>query len=411
MKIKYYFFLAFKSLKGKKINILNILLLTISMTIIVAVLTFSKTIDLAIERDINGNIRQKTIIVYNLEDGSSFSKLDNVSYVSNLEFYYLPLETPNSEEINIIGVPDDYIEVVSGITLNETEESNALICPQKFYLGSNNDAYNEEYFNKLKDGDKFLNTKMTLMYIDKRDEYNPITIYNEEYKIIGTYINEKYTYGKFNNCFTTIENIKKIYSTLVEYQKDICINSNKYINCDDVGEVNSTIVVVKDVEKIDDTLKKIESMGYVANKMVETNTTGINFIKAVTTLIAIVTTFITFIILLISNNKFIIYNMKNNIIYKALGYDNKTLIKVNYLEFALLTLISFVLSIIMVFILSYIYSRIYIVDTTYLTPISFSISSFLFSLIIAIIVSTLAIYISLKKNNNSIVEELSDGEI
>ena len=399
MKFKDYFFIARKNFFHKKINIVTIFLLVVSMTLIIFVASFSKTFNTFVENQINGNINHHVLLVSNHADKLELSDIDNVAYTTKFNSYIAYVESENGEEITLIGVPDNYLEVLNGKNFNDVSNDNVMICPAQFYLGSSPEQYDEEFIKNLKDGEDYIDKTFILI----------ATNYSEEYKIIGTYDVNKYMDGEYNVCFTKQENITVISNREIEYLKQECDNSE-----DDCGEVvasDTTIIVVKDVKKIDNTIEQLEKKGYVVRALMEFDSTGLNFFSLILILISIVVLTVTFIIILLYNNKFIQYNKKNNLIYKAMGYSNNILININYLEYIILSFVSLLITIIICIILYNILYYIFIVDIKTGCPIYISYFSIIFSFAISLIISFLSVHLSISNNKKAIIEELSDEEI
>ena len=114
--------------------------------------------------------------------------------------------------------------------------------------------------------------------------------------------------------------------------------------------------------------------------------------------------------LLISNNKFIQYNKKNNLIYKQLGYDKNILIKINYLESIIITFVSFIISIIICLVLYITVSNNYGAQIKLQMPLFISYLAIIISFLLTLGISLLSWYLAIK-NNNSIIGEFRDAEI
>ena len=398
MKFKYCFFLSIKSFFHKKINILNVFLLIMAMTMAVLVSSFSKTFSSLIDNQVNGNINHRALLV-NSPENNKFDKIKNVAYTAEYNSYGHYVNSDKGEVLNLKGIPESYLKIIEGVNLSDSEEKRALICPSQFYLGKTPEEYNQAFLDNLKNGKSFLNQQISL----------ESSGYKEIYKIVGIYDVNKYMYGEFNVCFTTQSNIKEIFDKEMEEEKKEC--DSETTDCESIGESTGSVVIVDDINKIDDTQKEIESKGYVVGRISNINLDGINAIQSIFIIISVIIMIITFMILLVSNNKFIQYNKKNNLIYKALGYSNNLLIKINYLESAILSIISFVISIIIVAIVYMILSDVFVVEIKTGCPIYISYIAIIMSFILTMIISSLSSYVSLKNNDNSIIGEFADEEL
>lgn len=400
MNLRNYLFLSSKSFFKKKINLLNISLLVLIMVMIIFVSSFSKTFSNLINNQIQGNIHHHVLLLENIRSNSSnvdISNIENIEYTAPQTTYSHYVVTNNNEGINLIGVPDYYLKKISNDKV-DVKVNDILICPSQFYLGENPEYYNKEFLRNLHDGHRLLNKTLDI----------ESTNYKKKYTIKGIYDVNKYMYGEYNTCFTKQENIEEIYKKEIEAYMAEC--DSETMSCD-YSQLPQTIVMVKNVDKINETQKALQNSGYTVSKISEIDTSGINFITNILLTIVCIIVFISFIILLTSNSKFINYNKKNNLIYKALGYDNSILIKINYLESIILSIISFIVAITISIFIYHLLSKILIVDIKTGCPIQVSYISIIYGLIIVLITPLLSVYISLKNNNNSIIKDFSDDEI
>lgn len=397
MKFKYYYLLARKSFFHKKTNIINVVLLVISMLMIVLISSFSKSFNNLITNQVNNNINYHVLLIHGLKDTQLLSDVDNISYITDYTSFSYYTKTDKDEEIHLIGTTKLYIKTMLGEQLDLN--NNSIICPTKFYFGNNPEEYDKDYLNNIVDGTKLLNKTITLNSNNYKKDFNIIGVYNQDY----------YTYGEYNICFTELTNIQEFYDKDLEKIRNEC--DPKYQDCDNIGKNNTKVVVVKDVSKIDKTLDIIQSKGYSTNKLVNIDTTGINFITTIFIILSSFILVINFIILVVINNKFLQYDKKNNLIYKSLGYSNSTLIKVNYLEKIILTITGFSISLLLEII---IYKMLNIVFSSNIETgftIHISYLSIIYSFCIVLLLSMLSVYISISKNKHSIIKELSDEEI
>lgn len=400
MKFKYYLFLAQKSFFNKKINIINTLLLIISTIMIVFVLSFYKTFDSIIDNSLNNDINHRILLVHNIDDNLDLSQIGNVVFQTSFDHFSKYVDTNNDDSLVLIGVPDNYLEVNFGQNLFEVKEKHVMICPTQFYLGKDPEKFNQDFLDNLHNGTDYLNKSLVL----QSDNYK------ENYKIIGLYDVNKYTYGEYHNCFTRQSNIIDIANAELEYMKQECNDEEQ--NCDNITSSGSTtLLVLNDVNKIDETKRSLQQKGYVVTQKATIVSSEINFFIIIVTVMIIGVIIITFVIMFIYNKKSMQYNKKNNLIYKALGYNNNILIKINYLEAIILSIVSLIISLIVCCIIYVTISHIFVVDIETVSPIYVSYFSFILSFVISLIISFLSIYFAINKNTNSIIEGITDEEI
>ena len=389
MRGKSYLFLAFKSFFHKKINIINAFLLIICTLLIIFSCSFFKTFYTFLSNSSNGNLSYRTLRVssdYSVIDKKWLEEIDGVSYVISEDEYRLTVKTNNDEYINLYGVPNDFIKVNKGELLTDDE---VIICPETFYLGLEPENYNKEFVSKLHDGSNYLGEIFTFI----------INEHELDYTVVGIFDNDKYTYGEYNTCFTSITNMHKLIETELE-------------NCEDcyISEDSNVYVIVDHVNDKDEIAKKIGSK-YSVDEIIQINTPTITFILSTFLAVTAIILIFVFIILFILTKKFMTYNKESNLIYKAMGYSNKVLVRVNYLENLILVVFSFIISMIIVIIIYFIILNKYNADIKTGINIYISYLSILGSFTACLLISLLSTRFALKDKKKSIIEELDDCEI
>ena len=397
MSLKYYFLLSFKNFFRRKINYLNILLLSVSILLIVFSLSFSKTFTEYIDNQINGNIDHHIVVASDVDGITNLdlNSLEGIEFVSNYDSYRVFVDTSNDEELRLVGFPKSYLKKITNKEINDTK---VLVCPSRFYLGKNISNNPKELLDNIQDGKDFINKKINILSDD----------YNEEYTIIDTYDVNKYTYGEYNICFTLEDNIKEIHQKEMDAIKKECEEANEVCYFD---TYETKVLFVKDVKKVDSVINILRNANYRTDSIIHISYAEIDFLSMIIIGIGLILLVVSFAIILVSNNKYIQYSKKNNLIYKALGYDNKTLIKINYCESLILTIISMIVSLIFVFIAYKYLSIKYAAEIKLGANLFISYNGLIISFVLLLIVPLLSSFLSLMNNNNTIIEELNDGEI
>ena len=398
MKTKYYFKISFNNFIHKKINIINVILLVLSMTLFISVMSFSKTFTNILYKESEGNIKHRLLLVNKLEeafDRNDFKDIPHLEFISSSSEYnhYVSVD---GNSISLIGVPNKYISTIYGT--NDFNDSHSLICPSRFYFGEDPEEYNHEFMKNIKEGKDYLNRTLSINSIN----------YQEEYQVVGIYDVSNYSFGEYNVCFTSQSNIKEIHTKEEEYYKQECEKDS--FSCVDSTDNNGGVVLVDQLDNIESVTEAIESKGYYTSVVMEYNTEGIKTLNEILLTISIIVMIITFIVLAVSSNKFIQYNKKNNLIYKALGYSNKVLIKINYLDNIIRSIISFLITILLIILLYVLIMNIFSAHIKLGYSIDISYSSIFVGFLAMLGISLLSCYISLRNNGNCIIEELVDEE-
>ncbi len=396
MKLKCYFFLASKNFLHKKINILYSILLIIIILLITIVCSFSSSFLQFLNKSSNGNIAYRSLVVNNFEVNiEEIKKIDGISYIAKNNQYNSDLETEENEIIYLYGIPKNFLHIIKGNNLDKYKSNdNVLICPSKFYFGENPEEYNNEFLKHLYNGKDYLNKKIAFK-VGKNIE---------EFEIVGLFNENEYTYGEYNICFTSFDKITDINKKQEEKILEECSTC-------DTSERTHVYIVVDNSKIKERVIQELKSKGYNVQDMVSIDNNTISFITTIFLGIVAVIIVIVFLIIMLLNNKFMEYNKKNNLIYKAMGYDLEKLFKINYIESTILAITSFVISLLLIGAIYLILNNLLKAEIQTGMAINIPLYSLIVGFVICLFISLLATYFSIKNKNNSIMEELGDNEI
>lgn len=215
---------------------------------------------------------------------------------------------------------------------NDLKDEFDIICPE---MASDNYFENLNY-DELINLDAKIGDIITLNFYNK-DEY----IFSQDFKLVGTY-NADFYYS-YDTCYilnTTYENILSK------------INTTNYEN--DENSVKALFTLYIDSEKnVADIINYLENEDIIVS-VPELEDSFVHYILLLSLVIMIILTIIS-IILLINYFKNYYYEEYYNIsLYKALGFKDRDIINIIFIENILLILISLIISIILFIILKYI---------------------------------------------------------
>lgn len=292
------------------------------------------------------DINVRSIVVYEENTPQNVEKIENIEHVtfvgSNRLYHsvYTPIrefdKSSRTAEIEIMPiVQSDQLKVVSG---KKQISNGEALCPMKFYpYYSVRDGHIiDKYVIK---GKKAIGKTFTSETV-KDNLLHPDEIYYKEFEIVGVY-DQRYNMASLDRCYVTIDDFLDIFPLNYVSMEGIDENGNKYR---DVLEYNDLYLIVDDYK----------NMGYVMNKL---NNLGFAYEPASrydeedSSLYVIVPLFISIVIMIFVIN--IIHNfnckkIKQKMTYygllKAIGYDNKTILKNQLLENMICYMISFIIS-------------------------------------------------------------------
>ncbi len=379
------------SAKSKFKNKIFILVFVVTFLIILIPFTFYKSIKDIAEDQKTYYYEGKMIRIYPGMTDEQFSKIANLAeekdYVVRVDRYYS--RAIESELRKGFDKNEGYLELAPLIPYNspdeklinygrQVENDDEIICPSTMFFGSFDDV-------DLKRGlrtKEYVGDEIEIdLYIHEKDtnEKN-IRYLNKKYKLVGTYDAAKpYSY---NTCYISE---KEYYERLSE--------TELYRNYNPLGAIY--IKNPEDRKKVGEILnrEKIEYQEENLDYSFLTTTLVIAFIASLFLIL------FSTIILLVYIRKYIKENYKSLTLYKALGFNKKTIIKILFIETVALWIKAMIISIIITFIGGKILELLLCGITSYETlKIKLNLISIMIYFIIIIFIS----YIIIKSESNII---------
>ena len=301
----------------------------------------------------------------------------------------------------LYGTATTYPNIVLGRGFKEGD-SKVAICPQNFYPDES------VYQLKLKEEnfiseDSLLNKKFTIKYYEMNfdsDNNNLVTgrEYNEDYEIIGLYDN-KQIMNLNNQCYIMSDDIISIIDK-VNPNNDMEFNNTNFY------------VLIDSVDNIDYVMNKIKNKNFI--NVYQKNSIDENLVDMVdiSYIVLITIVILTIIILDLAYVKKIIINDSHIIgLLRAIGYDKKTLKKMYFIEFLIINIIAYLISIFLLVILFSILKTSLLSNMAYI-GINLTISPLIFILnfIIIVCLSSFVTTININKVCNCRIIELVGSE-
>lgn len=329
-------------MKNKFKNRVFILVFVVTFLIILIPFTFYKSVKDIAEDQKTYYYEGKMIRIYPGLTDEQFSKIANLAkekdYVVRVDRYYS--RAMEAELRSGLGKNEGYLELAPLIPYNspdeelinyghQVENDDEIICPSTMFFGPFDDV-------DLKKGLKtkeYVGEKMEIdLYIHEEDtdEYN-MRYLNKKYKLVGTYDAAKpYSY---NTCYISE---KEYFDRLSE--------TELYRNYDPLGAIY--IKNPEDRKKVGEILNR-EKIEYQEENLDYSFLTTTLLISLIASLILVL---ISTVILLVYIRKFIKENYKSLTLYKALGFNKKTIIKILFMETVMLWIKAMLISIVITFI-------------------------------------------------------------
>lgn len=395
-----------KNILREKRNTKTIIILFFLAITIIFIFSYKKTIETYFTNGIEKNSSYRTILVIRNEDISEENAINEIKKISHVEAafsdtaYYTILATKNkyfSGDFSLTGSTNKtHPPVTNGKNI---QNKNEIVCPEIFYpsenISANKNLTKQDFINMK----KLINKEIAVEYMKIIDENTDETeIKTVELKIVGTYKNSK-AYLDESSCYGNYNLLNEIYN-------------DAYENVDLSNQIDSIVVQVDSAKNVDLVIDKLNSLKrYNSIRALEFDDSLIetlNIIVYVVTGLCLIFSFITIIYITEKNLNLHLININ---ILRTIGYRNKDIEKINYLNTNFLMIIIFLILAISVTIFQIIY-----ITIIYFKPLVFSklpicidYTSILLSIIVIALTYNLSTYIYNKKVfNMNIIKSIKE---
>ena len=253
--------------------------------------------------------------------------LDNehVLEIYNMNYYSYAIKSPTFEKDNYNGIIEliygskmTLPKVLLGKTISE-EDTGVAICPLNFYPSIN---YETKNYDKFIDGRKLLNSTFE---VESKISSSENKKYSKKFKIVGLYdanASNNYAY----DCYVSANDKKEMYDTLIG-------NTNQ-------NSFNSYLAIVDAQKNVNEVFNKLIQMGFDASVQSTIDTKYVNQVN----MISFASLFIIYLSLLVISFLYIKKRILNNLneygLMKALGYNDKEICSLNFMQLSIILLIS-----------------------------------------------------------------------
>lgn len=392
--------LSLKNVIRNKKNIFNVLLLSMFIILIIFVFSLDKSFNSYLKNGIEKNISYRTLFVNNLSNDKLDTFFKNLNSINHVVAVFPDSQYLTAISFSKIGNTDlkgSFLlqgaqkntapEVAFGTNLSESDP-NSIICPINFYPKDNVDELNSINKNTIINMNSFLNKKII---IDSNFKINDGK--TNELKIIGIYqnspnfVDENVCYANYN----TVESINKSMNPTLSWN----------------SENDSTMVQVDNAKNVSKVEQKIYELGYPSTRAFMVDTALFSTLHYGALMISSIVILLAVIIITLINRKRLKDKLREINIYRSIGYNNNDIKKIIICENLIIGIISLILSLLITIILvsiliciqnykPYIFSKL---------PIEISYISFVVAILLVFIVSFIAIIINQKRLfSSSIIE-------
>lgn len=284
------------------------------------------------------NDREKTIKQINALNIPEISKI----FPSNYDLFGTVSVSNETNEVNgFIEVYGNYKGINYKLDSGRyIKNDNEMICPTQFYPGNYASLTDNSKMINMKDKlDTNFKIKYDKFYHYSNGESKVLDSFTSNFKIVGTFDVNETLIGN-NVCFisknaleTILMNSKAVYENpgeVIEQMKDLSI-----------------LVLIDKYENLDLVMNKLKTNGFDAENYYTMDTEFLTIIETIIIYLLIVVCIISNIILSLFIKNTLNENQKNIFLYKIIGYKDKEVKIILSLHYILLTLISFILSIIL----------------------------------------------------------------
>lgn len=416
MNFKKIIYLAWLNIKSSKFK--SIIFTIIYVIIITLILLFYSGINSIfnfIDRMYDSNFNFKMIAV-ELDDKKREDvvneleklKLKNVEkiFASNYDISHA-LEISNDE----VGINNGNVTIYGNYKgINYTIDSGRdikskyeMVCPDKYYPKSSSNSKLSDFYDLTKYLNKTFNVKYNSYLIKNNWKQEITNTFQDKLTLVGTYSFQD-DLTNYNSCYVSTEYLEEVLNkgSLTFESEDLKTKFYKdlevYLLVDKRKNVNKVMNILDQngyhywqYYDIEDNVKMIENIAKI----------GRNICVGM------------FIFLIIINYVFIknsLYENKKNILfYKVIGYEDKSVKKIFILQYVILLLIAFIISLFMVFgIKIYLANYISNIPDLSVYKINISILESLLFITLTIILITILITFNLKKINNKLFVSTED---
>ena len=321
------------SIFKSKDNILMIIGMVIFLCILFHVINSSLILIKTFSDYKTKNIDNRQLIAFNFNTKNNEADIKDITHVTQVSLYgygNTVISTDKYNTIELIGINN---KELSNIKISSGERKigdGNIICPEEFITMDDSDNAEIRYYTYS--SKNIINTSFNAIINYYEAEDTRVIVKDTMKKnliISGTYNSKEYMNNN-NVCYSSIDDMKEI----MDFMSGNSIQTNTYS------------VIVDSIDNLAYVKEELESKGYSVKYKTSVDVFTITLLITIISIIIILILFIISLIINHSIRRDIINKQKEISLFKAIGYSNKQVLKIYKLEYGIIFIISFVISII-----------------------------------------------------------------
>jgi len=226
---------------------------------------------------------------------------------------------------------------------NKLENDNEMVCPHLFYPGLYLDLMTDELFDLNDRIGEYFDIEYVKKFVKANHESDIIDTFSRKMKLVGTYDVDA-EYGSNNACYILPSALEKMNSE----SEDLYEDTAKYEYSLRHSEI---LLLIDEYKNVDKNLAFLSSKGYEVRQYYSLDTRFLDIALIIISILSVILTIISLLSVYIFIKNTLKENRKNVALYKVLGFNSHIIEKIVIMQYTILALVGFLLSIIMIIIL------------------------------------------------------------
>lgn len=321
----------------KKDNFLLMLVLSFILLIVFICITILNFV-VQYNQDINNYREARTLIVYSpsIDDIKLIEDMDHVEVFANKKYDFVSLDTDafgkSSDNTDFKIRPllnKKYARIIRGKQLTNRGD---MVCPVKFYpYDSTDNGYN---ISNIINGESLIGKSLSLKSNLDNKTY--------DFNIVGIFQNN--IMEEMNYCYVSVEDFDLFASDL---ESNGCYEDMNGEETCDYQKINDYFLVVDEEKNVEKVKKELENKNIATDYVVTISFDEIKTIFAYSFFILTFILMLSVFIIYYYVKKKIINSMEYFGMLKSIGYDDVKIIKLERDELVIVSIISFIISMLM----------------------------------------------------------------
>ena len=344
------FHISIKNTFRRKKNIFPILIFTVISLIIIGCCSFYKTIDYVIEKGVKNSIDYRTLdLFYDYEIMTDEEAVERVKEIDHIVDVYTDMERFTGISFSSLGnllessgyfllhgadtrLFENFTFVDGHVFSNDS--MNEIICPVNFYpVGNLDDSIGilkrEDFLNMRNLLGEAIDFEYSAIYGEKFGEKK----YQDSLTVVGVFLNDPFNLDE-NICYASHATIRKIVTRERQYMEP---------------GISTALLHVDHTENIEYVQAELKKMGFESTRWVTIYPFFTDFLPILVIFVLIFCFCFSFFLSHFYDKKVLQDKVYEVSIYTSIGYEQKDIKRILFIESLIVVLISIFLSTIMIF--------------------------------------------------------------